>query len=76
MIVTELAKKGNLLEYLRMNKGKVGLKRKVKWCLQISQALTYLHTPVSNTSIILHRDLKAENILICDGLIAKVGDFG
>jgi len=46
---------------------------KIKMALQVSHALTYLH---SLDPIVLHRDLKSRNILLTDTLDAKITDFG
>ncbi|CAD7700513.1 unnamed protein product [Ostreobium quekettii] len=49
----------------------------VQWLLQVARALHALH---SATPKILHRDVKAENILLTEegqgDVIAKLGDFG
>lgn len=49
----------------------------VKWALDIAQALDYLH---SFTPLVVHRDLKLENVLLTSPdphrASAKLADFG
>lgn len=61
------------------------LKDALQWCLQIAQGLQYLH---SVQPIVVHRDLKLDNILLTEALdfkggnpdrssqVAKLADFG
>ncbi|CAH2069475.1 unnamed protein product [Thlaspi arvense] len=56
--------KGNRLE----------MAQRLEIAIDVAHALTYLHT-YTDTPII-HRDIKASNILITDKLRAKVADFG
>ncbi len=48
----------------------------MRWCIQIAEALTYLHT---RPTVIIHRDLKLSNILLTKGSKAvqeaKIADF-
>lgn len=49
----------------------------MRWSLNIAQALSYLH---SRAPVVMHRDLKLENILLTDRQVsratAKLADFG
>jgi serine/threonine protein kinase len=41
------------------------------WMIDILSGLSYLHQQK-----IVHRDVKAENVIVCDGMICKLTDFG
>ena len=42
---------------------------------EIAACFVYLHHEQA-TEALIHRDLKPDNVLIADGLVAKVADFG
>lgn len=46
---------------------------KLRIAYQIAQALTYLH---SLSPLVIHRDLKSNNVLLTENLDAKLTDFG
>uniref|UniRef100_A0A803NEQ2 non-specific serine/threonine protein kinase n=1 Tax=Chenopodium quinoa TaxID=63459 RepID=A0A803NEQ2_CHEQI len=73
-MITEYFPSGNLSRHLRFNhklKGNAAIK---KWCIQILNAIAYLH---SQTPPIVHRDIKPENILINGKTgCVKLADFG
>ena len=48
---------------------------KVKWILQLNQAMVSLHESCPEKSQLLHRDIKAENVLITGEGVAKICDF-
>ena len=54
-------------------------KLKLKACIQVADALRYLHTPQFNT-VVHHRDLKSENVLVFKlsppSVHVKLCDFG
>jgi serine/threonine protein kinase len=47
---------------------------RMKICLGVAQGLYYLH--VSSQTRIIHRDIKASNILLDKDLNPKIADFG
>jgi len=69
MIVTELMAKGSLKNIIKRNS--VNFEKILKYSIDISMAMIYIH----NVDII-HRDLKADNILINAIDVAKVADLG
>lgn len=48
-------------------------KKKIQLAIDIAQGMNYLHM---QDPPIIHRDLKAANILIGEGSMAKICDFG
>jgi hypothetical protein len=72
-LILELGTMGSLWSILD-NKTRfpsIPLSLLIAWIADILSALCYLHE-----LRIIHRDVKAENVLVCDGLICKVSDFG
>lgn len=70
-IVMEHVSTGNLLEFLAAGKNRVNEKNALRIAKQLLQAIAYLHD-----NDIIHRDIKAENILITTDGTIKVADFG
>ena len=72
LILTEFCSGGDLNS--RLNKPSTR-ETNLKWICQISEALSYLH---SLNPPIVHRDLKADNVLLTDlhSEDLKLGDFG
>jgi len=52
----------------------VGWQARKRICLGVAQGLYYLHA--SSQTRIIHRDIKASNILLDKDLNAKIADFG
>ena len=73
MIVSEFMQNGTLNDAFRNKKIVLDWNTKMRICLQVSSAMTYLH---SRSPPLLHRDLKGANILLSREMVAKVGDFG
>lgn len=70
-IMMEYANKGNLYEYIKLNRN--GLKEvdAFKYFYQVIAAILFLHE-----HNIIHRDIKPENLLLTDEDIIKLCDFG
>jgi len=68
LILTELCAGGSLNERLTRPSSD---QMNVKWMVQISDALSYLHSKG-----IVHRDLKPENVLLTNKDDVKMADFG
>ena len=62
-LVTEYAPHGSLFDHIRRAPA-YGAPAIIDWALQIARGVEYLHTGLSH--IILHRDLKAANVLVFD----------
>lgn len=70
-LVTELHQNGSLSDYLQIHC--VTWEELLTICLGIAQGAEFLHTI---EPIIVHRDIKSENILIKDDLTPCLADFG
>lgn len=57
-----------------IKKKKVNLRMIRNWSRQILNALDYLHTGGSGSGVIIHRDLKCDNMFI-NGNLGEVGDI-
>jgi len=73
-IVLEYCKFGSLLHYLRSDE-KITSEQKVKLAKHIARGMAHLHNGKKGVELI-HRDLAARNILLKDGFVAAVSDFG
>jgi serine/threonine protein kinase len=71
-LVTELAPHGSLFKYIQTHE--YSSADVLNWLLQIVQGMDYLHEGARMP--ILHRDLKAANVLVFDGMVLKLCDFG
>ena len=73
-LVMQLARRGSLLDLARDPAGRKELRGRKRWLLFLSQAahgVFYLHS-----QSILHRDIKAGNLLVTEQLQPLVADFG
>ncbi|XP_019056805.1 PREDICTED: probable receptor-like protein kinase At2g42960 isoform X2 [Tarenaya hassleriana] len=77
MLVYEYVNNGNLEQWLHgamHQHGTLTWEARMKIILGTAQALAYLHEAIEPK--VVHRDIKASNILIDDGFNAKISDFG
>lgn len=70
-IVTEYVSGGSLFDILRKQKGGLDLQHLLAVAIHVSKGMSYLHQ-----KSIIHRDLKAANILLNENGVVKVADFG
>ncbi|CAK8565869.1 unnamed protein product [Lathyrus sativus] len=75
IIVIEYVNNGTLREHLDGMRGNgLEIGERLDVAIDVAHAVTYLHMYTDHP--IIHRDIKASNILITDSLRAKVADFG
>ncbi|XP_021849666.1 serine/threonine-protein kinase STY46 [Spinacia oleracea] len=70
-IVTEFMSGGSIYDYLHKHKGTFKLPSLLKVAIDVSKGMNYLHQ-----NNIIHRDLKAANLLMDENEVVKVADFG
>lgn len=70
-IVTEFMSGGSVYDYLHKQRGTFKLPTLLKISIDISKGMNYLHQ-----NNIIHRDLKAANLLLDEHEVVKVADFG
>ncbi|XP_071688461.1 uncharacterized protein [Rutidosis leptorrhynchoides] len=75
IIVYEYASRGSLDRYLNDTTSLTWIKR-LNICIDVATALEFLHGGVATQALVIHRDIKTENILLNDGWKAKLADYG
>ncbi|KAJ9189494.1 hypothetical protein P3X46_000779 [Hevea brasiliensis] len=70
-IVTEFMSGGSVYDYLHKQKGVFKPPSLLKVAIDVSKGMNYLHQ-----NNIIHRDLKAANLLMDENEVVKVADFG
>lgn len=73
-LVLKLSSKGSLGSLLRGPREKLDWKTRYKIILGISDGLLYLHENCRRR--IIHRDIKADNILLTEDFVPEICDFG
>nr|XP_043612022.1 probable receptor-like serine/threonine-protein kinase At4g34500 [Erigeron canadensis] len=74
IIVYEHACKGSLDKYL--NDTSLTWRNRLMICIDFATGLDFLHGGIHGKEVVIHRDIKAANILLFDEWKAKIGDFG
>ncbi|KAH7657082.1 Non-specific serine/threonine protein kinase protein [Dioscorea alata] len=75
LIVVEYVGNGTLREHLDGSRGNgLEIAQRLEIAIGVCHAITYLHAYSDHP--IIHRDIKASNILLTETLRAKVADFG
>ncbi|XP_068482385.1 serine/threonine-protein kinase STY46-like isoform X4 [Phaseolus vulgaris] len=70
-LVTEYMPGGSMFDFLHKQKTALTLPSLLKVAIDVSEGMKYLHQ-----NNIIHRDLKASNLLIDENGVVKVADFG
>ncbi|XP_039136770.1 serine/threonine-protein kinase-like protein At3g51990 [Dioscorea cayenensis subsp. rotundata] len=73
LLVVEFMPNGTLYDFLHSNRRPPGWARRLRLVLQTAKALLTLH---SARPPVIHRDVKAANVLIDHRFNARLGDFG
>ncbi|PCJ50157.1 MAG: hypothetical protein COA74_02710 [Gammaproteobacteria bacterium] len=68
-LVMEFVRGKPIIEYCKINR--LDFQKRIELFLQVCEAITYAHQ-----NLIVHRDIKAENILVTNSGLIKLLDFG
>jgi hypothetical protein len=72
-IITQYCARGSLADLLLENTVEINFRMKIKFALDAALGMLYLHR---SNPVILHRDLKSDNLLVTQDWTVKVADFG
>lgn len=72
-LVTEYMAGGSLHHLLHVRKLRLPLLHAINMCMQLADGVKYLH---SRNPVVVHRDLKTQNVVLDLGLNVKLCDFG
>jgi len=72
-IITQFCERGSLADLLLDPKKDMNFKLKMKFAIDSAKGMIYLH---NSNPVILHRDLKSDNLLVTHDWTCKVADFG
>jgi serine/threonine protein kinase len=72
-LVTEYMPGGSLHHLLHVRQLKLPLLHAINMCMQLADGVRYLH---SQTPVVVHRDLKTQNVVLDLNLNLKLCDFG
>ncbi|BFG17571.1 hypothetical protein CerSpe_038440 [Prunus speciosa] len=70
-IVTEFLSGGSMYDFVHKQTGALSLQSLLRVAIDVSRGMNYLHQ-----NNIIHRDLKAANLLMDENGVVKVADFG
>ncbi|XP_071718022.1 probable receptor-like protein kinase At5g38990 [Rutidosis leptorrhynchoides] len=74
LLVYEFASNGSLDKHL--NNASLTWRNRLEICIDVATGLKFLHEGIKGKGVVIHRDIKAANILLFDNWKAKLGDFG
>ncbi|KAM5553492.1 hypothetical protein ABKV19_025623 [Rosa sericea] len=74
ILVYEFISHGTLYEHIHKKRSSLSFELRMKIAAETAGALAHLHSSISTP--VIHRDVKAANILLDDKYTAKVSDFG
>ncbi|KAK1601210.1 hypothetical protein QYE76_008245 [Lolium multiflorum] len=76
LLVYELMPNGSLDTHLHPEKPVLPWFDRYKIALGLARALAYIHEDSSDRRLVVHKDIKPNNIMIDESFNAKLGDFG